>query len=179
MKTTIKSILLTTAIILGIGTNTFAQSPTIQKFDEEAKGAHLFLYQSVIRMLNKDQNPDFNMLIKDLDYLKFIMTDSLSSSPYAGFNSLNKSLTGEGYGELMMFDNKDYKGVVYEKENEDGNSNWVATFAMAGRYGLFEMNGSLDPKYFSAMKSLNMKKLETMLPLDDMGAKSHSHNESK
>ena len=69
-----KLIILATAILFVL--TSFGQSKTVAAFEEEADGYKLFLYQSVIRMLNKDKNPDFNMLIRDLDHLRFVSADS-------------------------------------------------------------------------------------------------------
>lgn len=173
-----KKIITITTVLALLTSITFGQSKTIADFDKKATGAHLFLYQSVIRVLNKDKNPDFNKLIKDLDYLKFIMTDSLVTNVKSEYKALESNLGKEGYAQLMTFDNKDYKSTVFEKEDNSGKTSWVAIFSLADRYGLFEMNGSLDPKYFSSISSLNIDKLQDMLPLDDMGIPAHDHPEN-
>ena len=49
------------AFTLGITFNTLsAQSKAIAQFEEQVDGYNLYLYQSLIRVLNKDKNEDFN-----------------------------------------------------------------------------------------------------------------------
>ena len=159
-----KLIILATALFTVL--SSFAQSKTVAAFEEEADGYKLFLYQSVIRMLNKDKNPDFNMLIRDLDHLRFVSADSTGPDAMSTFNQLDNGVKGEGFEEIMTFDNMDYICHVYELEAADGKSTWVATFLMDGTPGVIEMKGSLDMKYLKAFNSLNMDKVKELLPLE-------------
>jgi len=106
------------------------QSAAIASFEEKADGYNLFVYQSVIRMLNRDKNEDFNMLIKDLDHLKVLMTDSIGSASNVLYKNLEKGLQEERYEELMTFENPDSKATVFSKEDEEGIANWVVIFGM-------------------------------------------------
>jgi len=118
-------------------------------------------------MLNRDKNEDFNMLIKDLDHLKVLMTDSIGSASNVLYKNLEKGLQEERYEELMTFENPDSKATVFSKEDEEGIANWVVIFGMGEVSGLFEMKGSIDTKYLSALSSLNMQKLQSILPMGD------------
>lgn len=151
-------------VAVAITASAFGQSATIDKFDAEQKenGNRLFLYQSMIRVLNKDKNPDFNRLIRDLDYIKLILTPSMESGAREGYADLKEGLEGEGYNELMTVDGKDYKYYIVEKEVK-GVSNWVSIVFFENRFGLLEMNGTLDPKYFSAFNSLDESALTSIM----------------
>lgn len=144
----------------------FGQSQTVLDFEENAEGMKLFMYQSVIRMLNQDQNPEFNQLIRDLDHLRFVMTDSTGDASKNVFKRLDSGMRGEGFEEIMTFANKDYKCHMFESEDKSGKSTWVAVMFMEGRAGIIEMKGSLNLKYIGALESLNMERLQTMLPVD-------------
>ncbi|MEM7370381.1 MAG: DUF4252 domain-containing protein [Bacteroidota bacterium] len=146
----------------------FSQSRTVQNFIETADGYNLYLYQSLIRVLNQDENPDFNMLIRDLDHLRFLSTDSIGTTAKATFSDLDKGIQGEGFESIMSFDNKDYKCHIYELEDRSGQSSWVATLFIEGRAGLIEMKGSVDMKYLHAFSSLNMDKLKDVLPIEEL-----------
>jgi hypothetical protein len=158
------------AIILTvfIAFNAQAQSPTVKTFSENAEGYNLYLYQSMIRMLNKDHNPDFNMLIRNLDHMRFITTSSGSNAETAKqvFKELDDGYLSEGFEPIMSIDNKDYICHVYETETKDSKSHWVATMFGEGMAGVLEMQGFLDLKYLDAMSSLNMERLGQMLPID-------------
>lgn len=155
-------------VAMVISLASFSQSRTVQNFVETADGYNIYLYQSLIRVLNQDANPDFNMLIKDLDHLRFLTTDSVGTSAKSTFSELDTGIQSEGYESIMSFDNKDYKCHIYELEDNGGQSSWVATLFMEGRAGLIEMRGSVDMKYLHAFSSLDMDKLKTMLPIEEL-----------
>ena len=145
----------------------FGQSRTVENFEKNADGYKLFLYQSVIRMMNKDKNPDFNMLIRDLDHLRFVSTDSEGlEEAKITYKNLDKGVQAEGFGEIMSFDNAQYKCRVYEKESSGGKSTWVATLLMDDVAGVLEMEGSLNLKYINALSSLDMDKVSEYLPVE-------------
>ncbi|MEM6805144.1 MAG: DUF4252 domain-containing protein [Bacteroidota bacterium] len=159
------------AIAIFISLSSFGQSKTVAEFEENTDGYKAFLYQSVIRVMNKDKNPDFNMLIRDLDHLKFVSTDKNAPDGKATFLKLDQGVKGEGYEEIMSFDNPDNICHVYELKSSGGQSTWVATFLTEGVAGAFEMKGSLDLTYIKALSSLNMDRLQEVLPIDPMEKK--------
>lgn len=156
------SILLLT---LAMSLNAFGQSKTVANFISEADGYNIYLYQSLIRVLNKDKNPDFNMLIRNLDHLRLLTTDSTENA-LATFKGLDRGVQQEGYEEIMSFDNKDYKCHLYEMEDRGGKSSWVATLMVEGRAGIIEMKGSVDMNYLHSFSSLNMDKLQELTDFD-------------
>ena len=145
---------------------TFAQSKTVADFEADAKGYKLFLYQSVLRILNKDKNPDFNMLIRDLDHMRIATTDSVGEAAMDIFQKLDQGVKTEGFEEVITFDNKDQICHVYLWESGKGKTSWVATFFMNGTAGVFEMKGSLNLKYLDALASLNTSKMQDLISFD-------------
>lgn len=148
-----------------------AQSSAVESFSESAEGYNIYLYQSLIRMLNKDKNPDFNMLIRDLDYLKFV-TDTKSresNEDKSEFKALDKKVKGEGFESIMSIDDKDYVLHLYLLEDDVTNAHWVATFFMQGMTGVIEMKGELDTKYLHAFSSLNYEQLQDLFSLENDG----------
>jgi hypothetical protein len=144
----------------------FGQSQTVADFEESTEGYKLFLYQSVIRMLNKDKNPDFNMLIRNLDHLRFVSSDAQGEEARAVFREVDRGVQKEGFEEIMSFDNSANKCRIYELESRGGESTWVVTLLMEDVAAAMEMKGSLDLKYLDALSSLNMERVGEMLPLD-------------
>lgn len=147
-------------------TQAFAQSSTVAKFVDEADGYKAFLYQSLIRALNKDANPDFNMLIRDLDHIRLLTTKEGSKDAKAVFQRLDKGVKSEGFESIMTFDNSEYRCHVYELAANRDKSTWVATLFMGDAAGVIEMKGMIDVKYLRALSSMNMDKLKEYLPLD-------------
>lgn len=141
-----------------------AQSTTISNFEKESNGYKIFLYQSVIRMLNPDQNPEFNKLIKDLDHLRMLSNEPDAEQSRTTFKVLDKGIQSEGFEMIMSVDNKDKKFHVYELASRKGKTTWVVTFLMDERAGLMEMKGTLDLKYINALKQLDYSKLEEIIP---------------
>ena len=142
----------------------FGQSKTVEQFEENAKGYKFFAYQSVLRVLNQDKNPDFNKLISGLDHLRIVTTDSTGVLAIAAFNRLDQGIQNEGFEQILTFDNKEYKCHIYELSKKSNNTTWVATVFMQGRAGIFEMVGSLDVRYLSAFSSMNMDRLREIIP---------------
>lgn len=159
-----KKILSFVFTMLCIFSMTFAQSKTVNEFSENTTGYKAFLYQSVIRVMNKDQNPDFNMLIRDLDHIKIALSEHTGADAKQTFLTIDKGVQSEGFEMIMSFNNKDYKCNAYELESRNGKSTWVTTFMTEGYAGAMEMKGMLDLKYIESLSSLNYEQLESMIP---------------
>ncbi len=152
-----------------ISTLSLAQSKSVESFVQNAEGYNLFLYQSMIRVLNKDKNPDFNMLIKDLDHLRFVThSRSRDEDGLDAYKKLDAGVSSEGFDLIFSVNNSDYKCNFYELETRKDKSLWVATLYVQGWAGLMEMKGSLNMKYLNALGSLNFEKLQEYLPMDDI-----------
>ena len=150
--------------MLCIVSMTTAQSKTVSEFSDNTEGYTAFLYQSVIRVMNKDQNPDFNMLIRDLDHIKIALSEHVGADAKQTFYTIDKGVKAEGFEMIMSFNNKDYKCNAYELESRNGKSTWVTTFMTDGYAGAMEMKGTLDLKYIESLSSLNYEQLESMIP---------------
>lgn len=149
-----------------ISLTAFGQSKTVVEFEKKSEGSKLFLYQSVLRVMNKDKNPDFNMLIRNLDHLRFVSSGDEDKNPKQTFLDLDKGVRSEGFEEIMSFDDSERNCRVYELESSGGQSTWVVTLFSDGIAGALEMKGSLDLKYIKAISSLNMEEMQELLPVD-------------
>jgi len=143
------------------------QSKTVEAFSKTTPHNNVYLYQSMIRMLNKDKNPDFNMLIRKLDHLKFVYTDSSGTIAMSVFQGLDKGVQSEGFEEIASFDSKDSKCHLYELDTDGDEGTWVVTMFYGGRAGVLEMKGYLDMKYLNALGSLNIDKMANLLNVED------------
>lgn len=157
-----KKIQLLIIMLLMSGASLFAQSTVAKNFEKESSGYKYFAYQSVIRMLNIDENPDFNRLIRNLDHLRIVISDKTGEAGKSVFNMLDKGIQGEGFELLMSFDQKDSKCHIYELSSRSKKTTWVATFFMDGQAGLFEMVGELDLQYLNALSSFDVDKFMNM-----------------
>ena len=146
--------------------NIFAQSETVAEFQKDANGYKAYLYQSVLRMLNKDKNPDFNRLIRDLDHLRLATTDSIGDAAQDVLKKLDAGVIAEGFEEMVTYESKESVLHLYELESGRGKSSWIATFITDGMAGVFEMKGSLNLKYLNAFESLNTERLQEFVDFD-------------
>ncbi len=156
----IKKLIALSLVVLSC-TAMMAQSRTIAEFEKENHGWNLHLYQSMIRLLNKDADNDFNELIKDLESVQVLVTDSASKISLQSYKALATSIASEGYEVMLDIDNKDVKASIYQLETRGGKVSWVA-FAYSvemGRTFAFEMNGELNMKYLDAFKSIDLDKV--------------------
>ena len=142
----------------------FGQTPAIDKFAEENKeGFQYFLYQSTLRMLNGDNNPDFNELIQDLEYIKIVSSDSLGNQAKSVYKDLQRSLVSESFEELYMSESKGVLASIYMREADRGKTDWFALVTSNGYTLFFSMKGELDLNYISAISSLDHKQLTNMI----------------
>lgn len=146
----------------------YGQTETVRIFEEQNEdGYNLFFYQSVLRLFNKDENPDFNKLIKNLEYVKLVISDSTGVGTKNQFVNLNSSIIKEGFEEIVMLDNKSYKATVYQKEIDAKNSEWVAFLYTLGRTVAFEMKGNLDVNYLHAFNSLDAERVQELAKMKE------------
>ena len=157
-----RAIISSLAFIICVGM-LYSQSKTVELFQSKSNGYDLYIYQSVIRMLNKDKNPDFNMMIRNLDHLKLVTTEDIGAASMASFKKLDMDIRQEGYEEVMSFDSRESKCHLFEK-----GETWVATFHFSGYAGVFEMKGELDLNYVKSLNSLDIDRLKDMLPVEEM-----------
>ena len=81
---------------------------------------------------------------------------------------LDKGVESEGFENIMSVDNPNYIVHLYLSEKTD-KSLWIATFLMDGIAGAMEMKGDLDTRYLHAFNSLNIERLQQMLPIGEDG----------
>lgn len=88
-------------------TLSFAQSSIVTEFKENHETAlSLYLYPSTLRMINIERNQEFDEMISEIKKARFFKMDSGSVSR-VDLSNLEKSLTNEGFEEVMFVKNKD------------------------------------------------------------------------
>jgi len=82
--------------------NSFAQTKTTDELDKKYEGPSLYFYKNTLRMLNQNDNKDFDELIKDIEKMKFLMIDKAKNSfADADYKKLKSSYRSEQYEEMM------------------------------------------------------------------------------
>ncbi len=139
------------------------ESKTVAAFQAKADGYNLVIDKSILRMVNSDQDPDFNALIRDLDNIKVSSSDGGDTGTKALFKELAKGVSAEGFEEIVAVDNKDISCRLFEWSGDDVDSKWVLVFNALGEAGVIEMNGALDPAYLNSLSNLNFDKVKSLI----------------
>ena len=80
----------------------YGQTKTTDELDKKYEGLSLYFYKNTLRMLNQNDNKDFDELIKDIEKMKFMMIDKVKTSfADADYKKLKKGYQSESYEEMM------------------------------------------------------------------------------
>jgi len=139
------------------------ESKTVTAFQAKADGYNLVIDKSILRMVNSEQDADFNALIRDLDNIKVSSSDGGNKGTKALFKELAKGVSSEGFDEIVSIDNKDVSCRLFEWSSEEVDSKWVLVFSAMGEAGVVEMNGTLDPDYLNSLSNLNFDKVKSLI----------------
>ncbi len=98
-----------------------AQSRTVNNFlEEHSPSQELFLYPSTLRMVNLEKNPDFYMMVREVDKLRVLMYDKNENSfSTQTIRTLSQDIEKEDYQELMTFQTGDQQVYLYSLGDDD------------------------------------------------------------
>ncbi|MEM7162113.1 MAG: hypothetical protein AAF487_06675 [Bacteroidota bacterium] len=151
------------AVAMLFALNAGAQSKTIEgleKNDEE--GRKVFFYESYIRMLNLNDDPNYYKLVEDIEFIKGFLSSKEGDSAKSQYRELQASIVKEGFEEVFMAEDKKGFATIYLREI-DGEEEWVALLFGQGSTAALEMKGSLNLKYLNGLDALNQDMLESYL----------------
>lgn len=95
-----------------------AQTKTTENLDKKYEGMSLFFYKNTLRMLNQQDNKEFDEMIKDIEKMRFVMIDKKKHAvPQEEYASLKKSYRAEQYEEMMTgrIDGRNFEILVREQ----------------------------------------------------------------
>ena len=97
-----------------------AQSKTTKAFNEDHEDAFtLFFYSNTLKMLNQDDNPEFEELIKDIDKMKFIRVDKAKENVGKDeYKELVADYYDEDFEDLMTMRHEGMNVNAYIKEDD-------------------------------------------------------------
>jgi Domain of unknown function (DUF4252) len=112
--------LLFCVICMAAGAN--AQSKTTEELAKKnSEALSLFFYNNTLRMLNQQEDKDFDALIKDIEKMKFLMIDKKTSFDNGGYKKLVSSYKAESFEEIMTSRHQGKNFDVFIKE-KDGDT---------------------------------------------------------
>lgn len=149
-------------LLMCIGT--MAQSKTIAEFEKDKGfGKKLFLYESYIRMLNLNENPDYYKLVKDVEYIKVVRAESEVDVAKKEYRNLQSSIQKEGYEEVFMAEDKEGMASIYLYEEEGEKTQWIVFMQKEEMTVALVLHGSLNLEYMKGLSSLNHEMLENYI----------------
>jgi hypothetical protein len=96
-----------------------AQSKTTEALQEKHDEAlALFFYNNTLRMLNQQEDPEFDAIIKDIDKMKFLMIDKAKGG--IDYKKLVSDYRSEAFEEVMTsrYEGKNFDVYVKEKNGK-------------------------------------------------------------
>jgi hypothetical protein len=134
---------LLTVVLMICAFAVLAQSKTTEDLQKNNKEAmSLFFYHNTLRMMNQDDDPEFDELIKDIEKLKFIMLDKKKTAGM-DYNKLVKGYKSESFEEIMTsrFEGKNFD--VFLKESGGITKGMVVTINDAENLFVLDIVGSI------------------------------------
>jgi hypothetical protein len=109
-------------LVMAIPAGMFAQSSTTEALHKAHTGAlSLFFYNNTLRMLNQNEDREFDELIKDIEKMKFLMIDKKDNSFGAtDYKKLVSNYKSEAFQEIMTsrYEGKNFDVYLKEKDGQ-------------------------------------------------------------
>ncbi|MDZ7608659.1 MAG: DUF4252 domain-containing protein [Cyclobacteriaceae bacterium] len=147
--------ILTLAFLLIFSALVNAQSSAVTEFkDNHETSLAMYFYPSTLRMINLNQNLEFNEMIREIKKARFFRLDSGAVTP-SELSALSESLIKSGYEEMMVMKSPDIDIAVLGLEKH------IPEFVVISRKGdecmLLEVAGILNiakiPKLMDAFNN--------------------------
>lgn len=121
-----------------------------------------YIYQSTLRMLNQQQDPDFDRLIKNLKKINAYVYDEAKGVSKEEFKKMLGQLEDDEFEILLVYRAEGYLVRVFGRDR-GANSKYVLAMLGESNFALVEMDGHLDLRYIKAIEDLNFMKLDELL----------------
>ena len=122
--------------------SSYAQNSAVTDFKENHEIAlSLYFYPSTLRMVNIEQNPEFNEMIRQVKKARFFKIDSGAVSK-DDLKNLVVELTEDGFEEVMFVKNKNMDIKVWGLETK--NPELVIISKSDEELMLLEINGMIN-----------------------------------
>ena len=127
----------------------------VQDFiDAYPKMHKYYVYQSTLRMLNTDNDPDFDRLIKPLKKVNAFVLKEECGVDKDDFKKLLNNLYADDFELLLSYKEKN---AIVQLLSKSKRSNSLYIFAVYGpdEAAIIEMDGSLDLEYLKALEKID------------------------
>lgn len=128
------------------------QYPDIQK---------KYIYQSVLRLANIKQDPDFNKLIKDVEKITIYFPPGEDSTYQV--KSLRSTIREEGYEELIDIRTAQKDRISLWVNESLPKPHYMGVLDTSGGDYIFEIDGQLNMDYLSSINMVDQNSLRELL----------------
>ena len=120
-----------------------------------------YVYQSLIRLANVKQDPDFEKLIKDLRKVILYMPPREDST--YNISSMRPSMRAEGYEELVDVRTADAQRISLWVKESGAKSHYMALVDSESDDIILELDGEIHPEYLGSIKMTDESALTDLL----------------
>jgi Domain of unknown function (DUF4252) len=169
---------------LALGTVS-AQTKTTQALSTQYDDAlELYFYKNTLRMLNQEEDPGFDDLIKDIEKLKFLLIDKSEGFEGKDYKKLLTDYKKESYEEIMTgrFEGRNFD--VYLKESGGKTQGMVILASDSSNLYVLDLLGRVEiSKVTQLFKTLDessdiTKKIKAFTDKgEDKGRRRHDDDE--
>jgi hypothetical protein len=132
-----------------------------------------FVYQSTLRMINQNNDPGFNQLIKNVRKINVYLGKEENTQILAGsFKTMVSDLKNENFEELITAKYETTRLHLMSSETKQ-KSYYVLTLRDNNDFALMEMDGSLNLEYLQSLQEFDFDKLRDLV-FDQKSQKSGS-----
>lgn len=119
-----------------------AQSKILKELkDSNAVQLHLFFTPSTLRMLNLQDDPGYNEMVRGVDKLHFYMMNPTRFSTADYFDTAERLLKEERYEEFIIWDGDGDEFQILGKPTEQ---DMIGLASYADRHYIFNLKGTID-----------------------------------
>ncbi len=119
-----------------------AQSKVLQELkDSNAIQLHLFFTPSTLRMLNFQDDPGYNEMVRGVEKLHFYLMNPSNFSINDYFDTAERLLKEEAYEEFIIWDGDGDEFQVLGKPTE---KDMIGLASYADRHYIFNLKGTID-----------------------------------
>jgi hypothetical protein len=127
-----------------------------------------YVYQSQLRILNQDNDEDFNRLIKDVRKINAYVQEGDADVSKASYTRMIDELTKDNF-EVYIQAKMEGTLVNLLGRDKGKDSYFVLAVHDQSNFALVEMDGKLDLNYLSALDGIDFNKLQQILLDDNQG----------
>lgn len=150
-----------------------AQIKAVEDFVESHQDLEsYYIYQSQLRILNQDNDEDFNRLIKDVKKINAYVQEGDANVSKESYNTMMDQLQRDDF-EVYVQATIEGTKVNLLGRDKGRNSYFVLAVNDPNNFALVELDGQLDLSYMNSLDAIDFDKLQDIL-LDSGGSSQDS-----